>query len=136
LGNRTLAAEWLTIAWHDLRSAQILYEAGHYTDSIGCDLQQALEKMLKSLIAYENRRIPRSHDLIECYAEIQEKLPMTEEELDFLTRATTYLQRDRYPNPNYSLPPRTEIEKILHFSQGLFEKILKELEIDQDSLNA
>ncbi|MCF6331155.1 MAG: HEPN domain-containing protein [Sulfurimonas sp.] len=41
--NETASIEWLTIAYHDFRSAQILYEANHYTDSIGNDLQQAIE---------------------------------------------------------------------------------------------
>ena len=46
--NKTSAKEWLVIAFHDLQSAKILYEANHYTDSIGNDLQQSIEKILKS----------------------------------------------------------------------------------------
>ncbi|MDH4202546.1 MAG: HEPN domain-containing protein [Phycisphaerae bacterium] len=61
--NKSLAEQWLVKAWHDLKSAQILYDAGHFTDSIGCDCQQAIEKMLKSFLAYENKKIKRTHDL-------------------------------------------------------------------------
>ncbi len=49
--NKTAALEWLRISYHDLKSAQILFSVNHYTDNIGNDLQQALEKMLKAIIA-------------------------------------------------------------------------------------
>ena len=52
--NEILAKEWLTKAWHDLSSARILYDADHFTDSIAIDLQQAIEKTLKSIMAYNN----------------------------------------------------------------------------------
>ncbi|MBW8014718.1 MAG: HEPN domain-containing protein [Planctomycetes bacterium] len=47
--NRALAKEWLVKSYHDLSSAEVLYNAGHFTDSIGFDLQQSIEKSLKSL---------------------------------------------------------------------------------------
>ena len=47
--NKQLANEWIDKAWHDLTSAKILIEADHFTDVIGIDLQQALEKMLKAV---------------------------------------------------------------------------------------
>ena len=46
--NKKATIEWMTIAYHDLTSAQILFSVNHYTDSIGSDLQQAIEKLLKS----------------------------------------------------------------------------------------
>lgn len=46
--NKTSATEWLIIAYHDLKSAQILFAANHYTDSIGNDLQQSIEKIPKT----------------------------------------------------------------------------------------
>jgi len=44
MANKESAVQWLTKAYHDLSSAQVLYDANHYTDTIGYDLQQALEK--------------------------------------------------------------------------------------------
>ncbi len=63
--NKASSIEWITIAYHDLRSAQILFEANHYTDSIGSDLQQSIEKLLKSILASDNQKIPKTHDLYE-----------------------------------------------------------------------
>ncbi len=134
MGNRPLAREWLQIAWHDLRSAQILYEADHYTDSIACDLQQALEKTIKAVIAFENRRVPRTHDLLTCYLEVEKIFPLNDEELDILTRASGYFSEERYPNPNYTLPSRAEIETVLSFSLDFFDRVLQTLAIEKHEL--
>ena len=127
--NKTAAEEWLTIAYHDLESARILYEANHYTDSIGNDLQQALEKILKALIAYKNEKIPKTHDLYEIYVSIEE-LKLEESQIVALETATEYFKEDRYPNPNYSLPSREEIKTVLDIASGLFTQICDRLGID------
>ena len=67
--NRNSAVEWLKKVFHDLKSAQILYEANHYTDSIGVDLHYAIEKSFKTFLAYENKKILKSHDYI--YQEVK-----------------------------------------------------------------
>ena len=132
--NKTSAMEWLRIAYHDLKSAQILLDANHYTDSIGNDLQQALEKILKSIAAYDNKQIKKSHDLVEIYAQVIDKLTLEESEIDFLEKATDYFKEDRYPNPSYSLPPKDEIKEILEFTELLFDKVSKMLNIDKNEL--
>ncbi len=42
--NTTSAKEWLVKVWHDLSSANILFEANHYTDNIGVDLHYAISQ--------------------------------------------------------------------------------------------
>lgn len=127
--NKTASLEWITIAYHDLKSAQILYKAEHYTDSIGVDLQQSIEKLLKSLIASQNLKIPKTHDLYQIYDSI-EKLDFTEYELELLDKATLYLKEERYPNPSYMLPPRQEIKEVLDFTETIFEKVCNILQIN------
>ena len=63
--NKTSSMEWLRIAFHDLQSAKILFLANHFTDSIGNDLQQALEKILKSILPFKSERINTSHNHVE-----------------------------------------------------------------------
>ncbi len=120
--NKTSASEWLNIAFHDFRSAQILYEAKHFTDSIGTDLQQAIEKTMKSMLASQNKKIPKTHDLYEIY-NLVDDLKFSEYEINLLHFATEYYNEDRYPNPNYSLPTRDEIERVLIFAKELFERV-------------
>ena len=55
--NRQSAKEWLNKGWHHLSSEKILYEANHYTDTIAVDLHYAIEVILKSFFAYENKKI-------------------------------------------------------------------------------
>jgi len=75
--NKTSALEWLIIAYHDLKSAQLLYKVEHYTDSIG---------------------------------------------------------EDRYPNPNYSLPSRDEVQEVLEFTEKLFKHVCYLLEIKKEDI--
>lgn len=131
--NKNAAVEWLTIAYHDLKSAQILFEANHYTDSIGCDLQQSLEKILKSLLAFKNQKIHKTHDLFQLY-ELIDELYLDENDIDYLYLATEYYKEDRYPNPNYCLPDKEEIKNILKFTENLFLKVCNILEIDIEDI--
>ena len=127
--NKTSSLEWMVIAYHNLRSAQILYGADHYTDSIGSDLQQTIEKTLKSILAFRNLKIPKTHDLYEIYTLIDDFL-LEEDEITILYIATEYYKEDRYPNPNYCLPEKAEIEEVLHFTENLFDKVCNSLNIE------
>ncbi|MGM0623943.1 MAG: HEPN domain-containing protein [Campylobacterota bacterium] len=127
--NKTAAKEWLTIAYHDLTAAQILFEADHFTDSIGNDLQQSLEKILKSILAYQNKKIIKSHDLVEIYYYVNDFIDC-ESEMELLARATEYLKEDRYPNPNYFLPSKDEIKDVLEFTHKLYNQVCRLLKFD------
>lgn len=129
MGNRNSAEEWLTKAYHDLSSARILYAAHHYTDAIGIDLQQAIEKSLKSFLAYGNKPIKKSHDLVEISKMVDRYIQFSALEYDLLDRATTYYTLDKYPSPNMPLPPRKQIKEILDFAETLFEKVCQCLDI-------
>lgn len=128
--NKTYAKQWLVKAYHDLSSARILYEANHYTDTTGFDLQQAIEKTLKSFLAYDNKRIKKTHNLIELYELVPEHLYLEESDIELLVIATNYYLHDRYPVANTDLPPREEIKKVLDFAQDLLERVCRILEID------
>ena len=69
--NKPTAIEWLKKVYHDLKSAQILYESNHYTDCIGVDLHYAIEKAFKAFLAYENKKIPKTHNLLQLYNSVK-----------------------------------------------------------------
>jgi HEPN domain-containing protein len=120
--NKVYAHEWIELARHNLQGAEILFAADHFTDVIGCEIQQAIEKAIKSLFALRNLKILKSHNLTELIAN-QNDLELSEEELSLLECATQYYLEDRYPTPRYSLPSRDEIEKILVFAQSLLLRV-------------
>jgi len=132
--NKTLAEEWLVKAYHNLSSAQILYAANHYTDIIGLELQQAIEKSLKSFLAYNNNQIKKTHDLIDVCELVTGYIQFEEFEIDLLDIATNYYTQNRYPTPHPALPPRKEIKEVLDFAEDLFEKVCRILDIDKQKV--
>ena len=132
--NKAIAKEWLKKAYHNLSSAQILYDADHYTDTIGFELQQAIEKILKSFLAYENKQIKKTHNLIEVYELVTDSIQLDESKIRMLGIATNYYVHDRYPVGPVVLPERKEINEVLEFAENLFEKACRVLEIDQQEI--
>ncbi len=128
--NSVYAKEWLGFSKRNFETAQLLYDANHYEDIIGVELQQALEKCLKSIFAYKNRKIPREHDLVKIYFLIEEVLLISDDEVMLLRVATNYYKEERYPNPHYTLPSREEIKEVLDFTDKLFKEVLKKLNVD------
>lgn len=128
--NSVYALEWLSFAKRNLETAFLLYEADHYEDIIGVELQQTLEKCLKSIFAHQNRKIPREHDLVKIYFLVENDVSINNEEIMLLRIATNYYKEERYPNPHYALPPREEIKEVLDFADKLFGDVLKKLDID------
>jgi HEPN domain-containing protein len=132
--NETLAVEWLNKAYHHQSSGKILYESGHFTDVIGIDLHYAIEVTLKSILAYENKKIVKTHDLIELYRLLQNKIEFSESELDLLDIVTTYHIRGSYPPKDRRLPSREEIKTVLDFSEKLFSKVCTLLSIPEEKV--
>ena len=132
--NKSLAKEWLIKAYHDLSSAQVLYDAEHFTDTIGYDLQQAIEKCLKSFLAYENKQVKKIHDLIDVYGLVNKHITLDELEIRFLATATNYYTHNRYPAIHCFLPERKEIKEVLDFATDLFEKVCQILEISKTDI--
>ncbi len=130
MANKAYAKEWLIFAKKNLDTAKLLFDANHYEDIIGVELQQTLEKLLKSMLAYDNKPITKTHKLLEIVINI-DKIDFDMNEIKMLETATNYYRVDRYPNPNYSLPPREEIKEILDFTQKLFDKVCEILEIKE-----
>jgi len=132
--NETSAKEWLTKAGHHLGSGKILYEADHYTDTIAVDLHYAVEIMLKSFLAYQNKKIIKTHSLIDIYKTIVDYIQFNEDELDILDLITTYHIKEAYPPMYRELPSREEIKEILEFAEKLFEDICDILNINRSEL--
>ncbi len=134
MANKTYASEWLMFAKKNLDTAKLLFNVDHYADIIGVETQQSLEKILKSIMANENIRIPKDHDLVKLYYEIEGIFEIDENEIVLLRIATNYYKEDRYPNPNYSLPPMEEIKEVLDFIEELFDRVCIILEIDKKEM--
>jgi len=128
--NEQAAREWLIKAWHNLSTAILLYNANHYTDIIAVELHHACEKILKSLLAYGNKKIIKTHDLYEVYKIIQNSIDLNGD-INLLDQISEYHIEESYPSFDRKLPPKEEIKEVLDFAEGLFEKVCDILEIDK-----
>ena len=128
--NKKYAKEWLRFSYRNLYTARHLYTVDHFTDIIVIDLQQAIEKSLKSLLAYRNIKIPKSHYLDEL-ASLVDGISFNEDEMLILEKTTDFYREGRYPNPNYLLPSKRETKEILDFTEALFTKACNICGIDK-----
>ncbi|QOG11969.1 HEPN domain-containing protein [Arcobacter sp. FWKO B] len=135
MANKTYANEWIEKAFHDLDSANILFISGHYTDTIGYLYHQALEKMFKSLIAYQNKPIEKTHNLIELHEMLSEYFDFDEDELMLLAIATTYHTKQRYPAINKTLPSKEEIQRVKKLSDYIFKHICSILDVNKSDFD-
>ena len=128
--NLKYAKEWLNKAWHHLSSAILLYKAEHYTDIIAIELHYSAEITLKSFLAYDNRQIKKTHDLLEVNELVKEYVKI--EDLKMLSLITKYHISEAYPPRDRRMPSRDEIKEVLEFAEGLFEEVCKILKISSD----
>lgn len=127
--NKALAKEWLIKAWHNLSTAKLLYKVEHYTDIIAVDLHYACEKTMKSILAYQNKKIPKTHNLFEIHIETQETIDLKDNER-LLEQISRYHIQESYPAFERNLPSRNEIKEVLEFTESLFERICDILSIE------
>ena len=134
--NEVAAKEWLIKSWHHLSSATVLYNVEHYTDTIAIDLHYSIEIALKSFLAYQNKKIIKTHNLVELHSSIINFIDFNEEEIDLLRVASAYHIKGSYPSPHRSLPPRDEIKQVLDFTNNLLEKVCTILNIPIEEIKA
>jgi len=124
---------WLRYAQDDLNSALVLLREGIY-NMVCFHSQQAVEKMLKTIIAHYRVEIPRTHNLIRlqglCENLSGEKLEINDEKLMFLN--DVYID-SRYPADFGLLPggqsTETEARKAYDSADTIF-KYLRNLLAD------
>jgi len=131
--NEQSAKEWLKKAWHNLSGAKIFYDANHYTDVTSIELHYAVEKILKSFLAYENKKILKTHDLYDIYKAVKHNIKL-DEEIHLLDQISEYHIEESYPAFDRQMPPEEEIKEVLDFAEELFIKVCNILDIDIEDL--
>jgi len=132
--NETAAKEWLKKAWHHFSSAELLYKEDHYLDIIAVELHYSIELILKSFLAYENRKILRSHELFEIYELINTYIKLDKSEIKLLTIATDYHIEEAYPASGHQLPLKEEVKEVLDFTKSLFKRVCNILSMNIDNI--
>ena len=131
--NKQATKEWLSKAWHNLSGARIFYDVNHYTDVTAIELHYAVEKILKSFLANQNKKIPKTHDLVDIYELINIYVNLDDNKL-LLDQITEYHIDESYPAFDRNMPPKEEIKEVLVFAEELFNKVCDILDIDKKEL--
>jgi len=128
--NKTSAKEWLKHSYHDLDGAKLLFKADHFTDTISYVLHQSLEKSLKSILAFYNKPIKKTHNLIELYELVKNNdFYLEEDEIFLLAIASNYYTEQRYPVVDKESPTKKEIKDMIDLSDRIFNQICKVFDI-------
>ena len=129
--NKKSAKEWLEKAWHNYSAARILFDSNHYTDVVAVELHYAIEKTFKSFLAFQNKKISKTHDLDELYALISEEIELDESGMKIINIATEYHIEESYPSMHRSLPDKDEIKEVLDFTGRIIVRACDKLKIDR-----
>ena len=121
--NKQASREWITKAWHNLSGAKLFYDANHYTDVTAVELHYAIEKILKSFLANENKKIPKTYDLVYIYELIKEYIDLEDKKF-FLDQITEYYIEESYPAFDRKLPPIEEIKKFWNSQNSCLKKFV------------
>ena len=101
--------QWADQARYDLDTARAMFDAGRYLYVLFC-CQQAVEKMLKSLIVQRTRQLPpRVHQLMRL-AEVG-GVQVSEKQAELLRELSTYYIQTRYPEEITDLASRVKGEQ-------------------------
>lgn len=121
--NQKIAKEWFSFAEKNLETALLLNRENHYTDVIAIDVQQAVEKALKAVYAYNGEKIPRTHSLEILHNYAENWVNLDEISKKDLIMISDYYQSERYPGPKYFMPEREEIEHAIKLAEDILTSI-------------
>ena len=128
--NQKLALEWLVFAQRNLETAQLLIRENHYTDVIAFDIQQATEKALKAVYAYNNESVPRIHALDVLFNYANTNIQFKNINIKQLLTINDYYIAERYPGPRFSMPEMDEISESMNIAQTILDQVRKHINQD------
>jgi len=133
--NKTSANEWLKHSYHDLNGSILLYKADHFTDTISYVVHQSLEKSLKSILAFYNKPIKKTHNLIDLYELVQNaNFYLEEDEIFLLAIASKYYTEQRYPVVDKESPTKEEIKEMINLAGKVFHQICEVFDIQLEDV--
>lgn len=121
--NQKLALEWFSFAEKNFETALLLNKENHYTDVIAIDVQQAVEKALKAVYAYNGEKIPRTHSLEILHNYVENWVNLDDISKKDLLMISDYYQSERYPGPKYFMPERKEIDHAIVVAKNIMARI-------------
>ena len=130
---RKLTKEWLKAANDDLILLNDIKNNEHITNLIAFHSQQAIEKLLKSLIEEYEIDIPKIHKLIKLKNILIDKITINNDEL--LNKLDNLYIDSRYPGDMgllpYGKPTLNDAKEFYDFALMVFDKVCSILKLDK-----
>ena len=124
------AKEWFKSAYGDIRNIEYILEDEHLTHIVAFHSQQAVEKILKAILEFEKKNIPKTHKLSNLVSKIEMSIEIDEDMIEILDEL--YIE-SRYPTELGLLPDGkptvTDAKAYYTFVNNLFIDIGKRLNI-------
>ena len=118
--NTGYCSEWLGLAYKNIETAKLLIRENHFTDIIAIEIQQALEKTLKSVFALHGISIPRTHNIVFLFQKASQHFSFPDYNMDQLILISDYYEPERYPGPRYTIPGEEEVIQSLEFTEIIY----------------
>jgi HEPN domain-containing protein len=119
--NTAYCSEWLDLAYKNIETAKLLIRENHFTDIIAIEIQQAVEKTLKSIFALYGVSIPRTHNIVFLYNSASKHIQLPELDMNQLIMISDYYETERYPGPRYSIPDMQEVSQSVKVAEHLYQ---------------
>ena len=133
-----MSKEWLRASKLDLESVKYIIEAEHLTPIVAFHSQQSIEKSFKAIIEYQNKRIPKQHDLLKLKKNIENFLDIEEKDNDTLDILNKLYIDSRYPSSfgllPYGKPTIEDAKEFYKLAIEIFDKTCSLLGIDNKEL--
>ena len=126
-----MSKEWLKASRLDLENIKYIIEVEHLTSVVAFHAQQSIEKSFKAVIEYQNKKIPRQHDLLKLKSLINDVL--TVENDDILDSLNTLYIDSRYPGDlgllPYGQPTLEDAKEFYSLALRIFEDVGNMLDV-------
>ena len=120
--------EWLKKSIQDLKSAKRLKEGDEpLLDTAAYHTQQTVEKALKGFLAYHNKPLVKTHDLIELVDYCVEIDSEFKELYDMVDEINPYSTAFRYPG-GLSEPEYFEVDVVIKYAEKILSVVKKKID--------
>jgi HEPN domain-containing protein len=123
--------QWIEHSKVDIESAKLLNEREYLTQAAAFHCQQAAEKLLKSLIEFQEENVPRIHNLEVLFERINKKYKLRVD-LKTLEKINEVYTDTRYPSDvgliPKGIPDNNTIENFIKFIEDLYKRVIVVIE--------
>lgn len=109
----------------DLENIKYIIDVEHLTSVVAFHAQQSIEKSFKAVIEYQNKKIPKQHDLLKLKHLINNTLSIEDD--DILDSLNTLYLESRYPGDlgllPYGQPTIEDAKEFYTLALRIFEDV-------------